>query len=566
MAGTECVVGAANASAPEGSSKSKLAQGRDTTGGDACAATSTCPPAGKRGVPPSAEARSGAETGGGGTWHELARSGGHPLGIKPLGNLLAASRDAQRAAAACRARGLGDLSRLKDERVADIVSFLDPPALTALAAASRAAYGFTSVDDVWKPLVLDDLRGDFEFVRSWKHTMLVARYRRRRATGSAGRCPAEDPGYTVVTAAGLFSDVLFQPWFAGSRALDASWLAVDNVPRVSADISQADFAARFDRPNLPVVITGVVPTWSAFRSWTVESLTRRCVGDSFRCGPVEMTLDAYAKYAARQSDDRPLYLFSKVFPAQLADDYAPPECLGEDLFALLGDDRPAHRWLIVGPARSGSSFHVDPNATSAWNGIVKGSKKWLLFPPGTPPPGVLPSPDGAEVATPPSITEWFMNFYRQAAAAARTARARGGAGPFPMECTLREGELMFVPSGWWHLVVNLEDTIAITQNFCTKATLPRVRRFLREKREQVSGVASPETLHERFDAAVEAAHPGLIAAQEAEEEAAARERTRAGGASRYARVMASARASQGEAAPTGGGSGGGVFTFGFGRK
>jgi len=40
------------------------------------------------------------------------------------------------------------------------------------------------------------------------------------------------------------------------------------------------------------------------------------------------------------------------------------------------------RWLIVGPARSGSSFHVDPNCTSAWNAVVRGSKKWIMFPPG----------------------------------------------------------------------------------------------------------------------------------------------------------------------------------------
>ena len=69
----------------------------------------------------------------------------------------------------------------------------------------------------------------------------------------------------------------------------------------------------------------------------------------------------------------------------------PPFALGEhDLFALLGPARPAYRWLICGPERSGSSWHVDPNATSAWNGLLKGRKRWILCPPGCSPPGVFP--------------------------------------------------------------------------------------------------------------------------------------------------------------------------------
>ncbi len=65
-----------------------------------------------------------------------------------------------------------------------------------------------------------------------------------------------------------------------------------------------------------------------------------------------------------------------------------PKYFDEDLFSVLGEaGRPDFRWLIMGPPRSGSTFHKDPNATSAWNAVVTGSKKWIMYPPSALPPG-----------------------------------------------------------------------------------------------------------------------------------------------------------------------------------
>ena len=46
-----------------------------------------------------------------------------------------------------------------------------------------------------------------------------------------------------------------------------------------------------------------------------------------------------------------------------------------------------------------------------------------------------PSEDGADVASPVSIMEWFMSFYEH----------KESVGCKPAECTLRAGELLFVP-------------------------------------------------------------------------------------------------------------------------
>lgn len=137
--------------------------------------------------------------------------------------------------------------------------------------------------------------------------------------------------------------------------------------------------------------------WAARRAWaSFSALKRRFRRYAFKCGEdddgksVRVRLKHFFKYCKRQADDSPLYIFDSTYDDDreakaLLSDYAVPSYFPDDLFSLVGEKRrPPYRWFLVGPKRSGTCVHIDPLGTSAWNTVVTGRKRWVLFPPGTP--------------------------------------------------------------------------------------------------------------------------------------------------------------------------------------
>ncbi|XP_047338880.1 F-box protein At5g06550 [Impatiens glandulifera] len=411
--------------------------------------------------------------------------------VQPLGNLYFIPNLRN-----CRDTGLGNLQKLTDELVLDILGLLGGTHLGILSTVSKSFYVFCNHEPIWRNLVLENYNGEFLYNGSWKSTFIATFSPSFSLSRSVPTC---------LKVRDFFSDYLFQSWLCANLEMKPEWLERDNIQR-RRGISVDDFVKNFEEPNKPVLLEGCMDNWVAFKKWDKDYLVKTCGSVKFSVGPVEMKLDDFFMYSEQAKEERPLYLFDSSFVKkvpELGSGYEIPEYFREDLFGILGNERPDYRWIIVGPAGSGSSFHIDPNSTSAWNAVIRGSKKWVLFPPDVVPPGVHPSPDGAEVASPVSITEWFMNFYEET----KQWKKR------PIECVCKAGEVIFVPNGWWHLVFNLEDSIAITQNFVSRRNLLNVLDFIQRPNAKnlVSGTRDRVNLHDNFKAAIETSFPGTIA-------------------------------------------------------
>ncbi|KAJ3280330.1 hypothetical protein HDU76_009210, partial [Blyttiomyces sp. JEL0837] len=426
----------------------------------------------------------------------------HPQGVKPMGNSLLDDVYMSSPQNGTRSRGLGPFfSRLDDQLLIslflsvgdDNVLIQDCDLLSKLTRCSKAWYVLCMHDEVWRGRTVRRYQGGFGlFMRSWRETFkrcLALEMKIGDDDGNEMETEEDSALKKLVKEVplkvdGYYSDFLFTSWRCATIPLETlcRTKVPDNIDR-RANLSVEDFIKEYAIPNKPVIMTDIVPTWPAYQKWSIPYLNKTYADVLFRAESVDLPFKSYASYSYQNSkapggslEESPLYLFDKHFGSRttLSNDFTVPPHFNQDLFGKL-DRRPDYRWLIIGPARSGSTFHLDPNATSAWNAVVVGAKKWIMFPPEIIPPGVYPSHDGSEVTSPVSLAEWFMNHYDEM----RSWPVK------PIECICRAGEVIFVPR-------------------VSSENLYHVLRFLGTKPDQVSGFSGPTScedgmqLYEKF--------------------------------------------------------------------
>mmetsp|Transcript_960 Transcript_960/g.1338 ORF Transcript_960/g.1338 Transcript_960/m.1338 type:complete len:502 (-) Transcript_960:1149-2654(-) len=386
----------------------------------------------------------------------------HPYGVEPEGNALLVG---QAAAWNLRMRGLGLwLGILSDSLLIEWLHLLFPQELCALGSCSRAQLALTSIEDPWKAFLLEHRQDTcLTFLGTWKASVLG-----KKATYRSPK-----------TA--LYSDVLYQPFRVVRARLD---LREKESRETVSRISRNEFFHQAPCKQKPFIVRG----WLSDDETKNERLFTHDPERICHAGGYEFKVKDFIRYSQNNMDDRPLYVFDKNFldsTTVLKEiRYVPSDEDADDLFRYLDKEwRPDHHWLIAGGPGSGSTWHIDPNGTAAWNLCLAGSKRWFFAK--SPPPGVHPSADGLDIATPVSVIDWYLAFYEQA----RTQI---------FECHVHSGDLVFVPSGWYHAVLNTELdglTIAITQNFCSPQSLSHTLRLLRDRPHLVSGLGAHKHLY-----------------------------------------------------------------------
>lgn len=95
----------------------------------------------------------------------------------------------------------------------------------------------------------------------------------------------------------------------------------------------------------------------------------------------------------------------------------------------------------VAPPGSGVPFHTHG---PTWAEALVGRKRWLLYPPEERPPF-----DGGA-----STLSWLRRWQGG-------DRAIAAHGP-PLDCTLGPGEALYLPSGWWHATLNVDEAVFLS--------------------------------------------------------------------------------------------------------
>lgn len=290
----------------------------------------------------------------------------------------------------------------------------------------------------------------------------------------------------------------------------------EKVERVDGrKLRYGEFAKRYLKGNRPVVLTGLMEGWRACSDWVTADGRPNLLFFAHRCGRslvqvadcstrdftdqkrLEMSVADFishwlglsAEKCANDLNDSEntgslLYLkdwhFVKEYPEYNA--YTTPQFFADDWLNLYLDSHCLHRdsdihhdkneancadyrFVYMGAKGTWTPLHADVFRSYSWSANICGKKQWLFLPP----------------------SQRHLVFDRHLKYSVYNVLDDVSETQFPhfkqaiwWECIQEQNEIIFVPSGWYHQVHNLEDTISINHNWFNAYNLSWVCNLLVE--------------------------------------------------------------------------------------
>ena len=252
------------------------------------------------------------------------------------------------------------------------------------------------------------------------------------------------------------------------------------------------FETEYLDPKIPVIVTGCMESWKCYREWTLDVSEKAKLvhlgalakvfkdirvpvismntGEKSTMLMQEYCSDRFWKSGTWKESKDTLYLkdfhFCIEAPWTLAA-YETPEYFLDDWMNTWfdGDDegirqtfgsefkKSDYKFLYFGPRQTSTLVHTDVVRSHSWSAQLAGRKEWKLFDPSY--SSVVENHDGI------CIGESLSDFNDGVATV-----------------TQYPGEIIFVPSGWYHQVLNLDNSLSINHNWIDSSSLKASWQYL----------------------------------------------------------------------------------------
>ena len=260
----------------------------------------------------------------------------------------------------------------------------------------------------------------------------------------------------------------------------------DSLPRVSCNISKEEFLAEYVRKQQPVILVNCTKDWEAQKTWTFEKFLNDGDGwSTWRTDYIDNHI-FFQTYGQKEfitgkqiesimNNNGSVRLFEVLgqrrewkskrdgriehnSKTRLMSDYSRPEPIPEDMYQVSGIQTD-YQWLIMSQANTGTSLHLDPEYTMAWNTVLSGRKWWVLMPPELSPSSFSCDPSCSKTKEGEiSILSWFTHILPQ-------MRDRKWYGNNARELLQGPGETLYMPPNMAHAIMNVEDNLSVTENY-----------------------------------------------------------------------------------------------------